>query len=322
MPLEPQAQELLDQMAALEKLPFEQMTVAQAREEALGFKALQGEPEAVARVEDHLLPSTRGDPAIGVRVYTPTGEGPFPLLLYFHGGGWVIGNVDVVDAPCRALANAAGAVVVSVEYRLAPEHPFPAAPEDCYYATSWAAFAAEHEPETLRADPERLIVAGDSAGGNLAAAVALMARDRGGPRISQQVLIYPVTDCAFDTPSYRDNAEGYLLTREAMRMFWGHYLADPAQASHPYAAPLRAESLAGLPPALVLTCEYDPLRDEAEAYADRLRAAGVPVTLRRFDSMIHGCLWAGGVLDRSRDFIGEIAAAVRGAPAPRPTVPV
>ena len=165
------------------------------------------------------------------------------------------------------------------------------------------------------------MVLGDSAGGNLAAAVALMARDRGGPRIAQQVLIYPVTDHRFDTPSYRDNAEGYLLTREAMRWFWGHYLADEADGRNPYASPLRAEDLAGLPPALIVTCEYDPLRDEGEAYGERLRAAGVPVTLRRYDGMIHGCFWMGGVVDRGRRLVEEIAAEVRAAPRRCPPSP-
>jgi acetyl esterase len=322
MPLDPQAQALLEQLKAQGLPSFEQMTVPQAREAALGFKALQGDPEPVARVQDVLLPSTRGEPALGVRVYTPAGEGPRPLLVYFHGGGWTIGNVELGDAPCRALANAAGAVVVSVEYRLGPEHKFPAPLEDCYTATAWAAWAAEHAPEEVGGDPERLVVLGDSAGGNLAAVVALMARDRGGPRIAQQVLIYPVTDHRFDTPSYRDNAEGYLLTREAMRWFWGHYLADEADGRNPYASPLRAADLAGLPPALIVTCEYDPLRDEGEAYGERLRAAGVPVTVRRYDEMIHGCFWMAGVVDRGRQLVAEIAAAVRAAPAPLPTVPV
>jgi acetyl esterase len=273
-------------------------------------------------VADHLIPSTRGEPALGVRVYTPAGEPPFPLLVYFHGGGWTIGNVDIGDAPCRALTNAAGAVVVSVEYRLGPEHKFPAPLEDCYAATAWAALMAAHAPDQLGGDPDRLVVIGDSAGGNLAAAVALMARDRGGPKIARQVLIYPVTDHRFDTPSYRDCAEGYLLTREAMRWFWRHYLHNRAEGRHPYASPLRAGDLAGLPPALIVTCEYDPLRDEGEAYGARLRAAGVPAKVSRYDGMIHGCFWMCGVLDRSRQLVQEIAAEVSAAPAPVPAVPV
>jgi len=180
MPLDPQAQVLLEQMKAQGMPPFDQMTVAQAREAGLAFKDLEGEPQPVAKVEDHLIPSPRGELALGVRVYTPTGEPPFPLLVYLHGSGWTIANVEVGDAPCRALANAAGAVVTSVEYRLGPEHKFPAPLEDCYLATRWV---AEHAAD-LGGDPDRLVVIGDSAGGNLAAAVALMARDRGGPKIS------------------------------------------------------------------------------------------------------------------------------------------
>jgi len=318
MPLDPQAQVLLEQMKAQGMPPFEQMTVAQAREVSLAFKDLEGAPEPVAKVEDHLLPSPRGELATGVRVYTPAGAPPLPLLVHFHGSGWTIANVDVSDAPCRALANAVGAVVVSVEYRLGPEHKFPAPLEDCYAATSWA---AAHAAE-LGGDPDRLVVIGDSAGGNLAAAVALVARDRGGPKIAQQVLLYPATDHSFDTPSYRDNAEGYMLTREGMRWFWRNYLNNEEEGRNPYASPLRAADLAGLPPALIVTSEYDPLRDEGEAYGELLRAAGVPVKVSRYDGMIHGFFWMGGVLDRTRHLVDEIAAEVRAAPKLLPTVPV
>src|SRR5919201_3852437 len=187
MPLDPQANALLEQMKAQGLPPFEQMTVPQAREAALAFKDLEGEPQPVARVEDHLISSPRGECATGVRVYTPTGGPPFPLLVYFHGSGWTIANVAIGDTPCRALANAAGAVVVSVEYRLGPEHKFPAPLDDCYLATSWV---AEHAAE-LGGDPDRVVVIGDSAGGNLAAAVTLMARERGGARTSPPVPLYP-----------------------------------------------------------------------------------------------------------------------------------
>src|SRR5919199_1862445 len=266
----------------------EQMTVAQAREAALAFKDLEGEPQPVAKVEDHLIPSPRGELALGVRVDPPQGEPPFPLLVYFHGSGWTIANVEVADTPCRALANAAGAVVISVEYRLGPEHKFPAPLEDC----------------------------------NLAAAVTLMARERGGPKISQQVLLYPATNHSFDTPSYQENADGYMLTRESCRWFWANYLNSDEEGRNPYASPLQAEDLAGLPPAFIVTCEYDPLRDEGEAYGERLRAAGVPAKVSRYDGMIHGFLWMGGVLDRTRQLIEEVAAEVRAAPKPLPTVPV
>jgi acetyl esterase len=297
MPLNPHAEALLKQMEAQGLPPFEEMSVPQARDVALAFRDLEGDPEEVAEIRDVLAPGPAGQ--LPVRVYIPHGEGPFPLVVYYHGGGWVIGNVEVVDKPCRALANDARCVVASVEYRLSPESKYPAAPEDCYAATKWL---AEHAAE-LRADPDRLVVAGDSAGGNLAAVVALMARDRGGPRIGFQVLLYPVTGAGVDEgfASYRDNADGYLLTTPSMRWFWDHYLASPDQASEPYASPLQAKDLSGLPPALVLCAEFDPLRDEGLAYAERLREAGVPVTSRLFDGLIHGFFWMGGVLDAARE---------------------
>jgi len=308
MPLDPQAQALLEQMQSQGMPPFDQMTVAQARQVGLEFKNLEGPPQAVAKVEDHLIPSPGGELGLGVRVYTPAGEhqSPLPLLVYFHGSGWTIANIDVADTPCRAIANAASAIVVSVEYRLGPEHKFPAALDDSYLATSWV---AEHAAE-LGGDPERIVVIGDSAGGNLAAAVALMAHHRSTPKISQQILLYPATHCNFDTASYRENADGYMLTLGSCRWFWSNYLNSDDDARNPYASPLLADDLSGLPPALVVTCEFDPLRDEGEAYAERLRAAGVPVKLSRYDGMIHGFLWMGGVVDRTQRLIEEIAAEV------------
>jgi acetyl esterase len=200
-------------------------------------------------------------------------------------------------------------VVVSVDYRLAPEHKFPAAAEDAYAATVWVASHAEE----LAADVSRIVVAGDSAGGNLAAVAALMARDRGGPRLALQLLIYPVTDAACDTPSYRENADGYLLTASAMKWFWGHYLSDPGGGADPYASPLRAADLAGLAPALILTAEFDPLRDEAEAYATRLKEAGVVVRMKRYDGMIHGFFGMGDFLDRAAEAMAEAGTAVQSA---------
>jgi acetyl esterase len=295
-------------MAALGAPPFEEMTVEQAREAILGMRELAGPPEEVAKVEDRTIPGPSGV-QIPFRIYTPSGQGPLPVLAYFHGGGWVIGNLETVDAPCRALANGAGCVVVSVDYRLAPEHTFPAAAEDCYAATRWV---AEHAAE-LGGDPRRIAVGGDSAGGNLAAVVSLMARDRGGPALVFQLLVYPVTDYSYDTPSYQENAEGYLLTRGAMVWFWDHYLSGGQDGRHPHASPLRAESLANLPPALVITAEYDPLRDEGEAYAKRLEQAGVPVTLTRYPGMIHGFFQMGGVLEGGRRAITQAAEALRSA---------
>lgn len=232
---------------------------------------------------------------VPVRIYTPEGTGPLPLLMYFHGGGFVLGGLDSHDLTCRNVVRATGYKVISVDYRLAPEHVFPAAPEDCYAATQWAAQNAAE----LNVDANRISVGGDSAGGNLAAVVALMARDRGGPKLDKQVLVYPVTDYfshAVETPyeSYRSNATGYMLTSQAMDDFWALYLAKPEDGANPYASPIRATDLSGLPPALIITAEFDPLRDEGAAYAQRLQAAGVAVTVRHFDDMIHG-FW--GMMD-------------------------
>lgn len=307
MPLNAQAEALLKQFEEQGLPPFEEMSVPQARDVSMAFRDLQGDPQAVAEVRDVLIPGPAGK--LPARAYIPEEDGPFPALVYFHGGGWVIGNVEVVDKPCRALANAAGCVVVSVEYRLSPETKFPGPAEDCYAATRWVA----DNPGEVGAAPGRVGVGGDSAGGNLAAAVALMARDRGGPSLGFQLLIYPVTAPAAGTPfaSYQENADGYLLTRNAMEWFWEHYLATPDDARNPYAAPLHADNLEGLPPAFVVTCGFDPLRDEGDAYAERLRQAGVRVTASRYDDMIHGFFWMGGVLDRFQELLQEAARETR-----------
>jgi acetyl esterase len=229
--------------------------------------------------------------------------------VYVHGGGWVIGNLEAYDATCRALANAAGCIVVAMEYRLAPEHKFPAAPEDCYAAACWVADNAT----AMHGDPRRIAIGGDSAGGNLTAVVAQMARDRGRPALVYQLLVYPVTNYSFDTVSYRENADGYLLTRDAMEWFWNYYLRSAADGSNPLASPLRTNNLRGLPPAMVLTAEFDPLRDEGEAYAVRLREAGVPVTLKHYAGMIHGFFSLGAVLDQGKQAVADAAAALRTA---------
>lgn len=311
MPLDPQVARYLQ--AELEAAGEEQEPLSleeQRRQCVLGMLAEAGPPEPVAAVEDRLLPGPGGE--LRVRVYTPAGaaSGPLPALVYFHSGGWVFGSIEGHDPVCRALANRASCLVVSVEYRLAPEHPFPAAPEDCYAATRWV---AEHASE-INADPARVAVGGDSSGGNLAAAVALMARDRGGPRLCQQVLIYGETDYyESGTASYTTCAEGYGLTRASMAWFWDQYLTRPADRLHPYAAPLRAADLGGLAPALIITAEYDPVRDEAEHYARRLQQAGIPTRLSRYDGMIHGFFRMFTVFERSHDALAEIAAALRAA---------
>ena len=273
--------------------------------------ALAGEPESIARIENRTVPGPAGQ--IPVRIYTPVGTAPFPVLVYFHGGGWVIGNLDTHDGICRSLANRVGCLVVSVDYRLAPEHRFPAAPEDCYAATRWL---AEHAG-SLGGDKGRIAVGGDSAGGNLAAVVALMARDRGGPKLAFQLLVYPATDTDFETRSYRENSEGYFLTRADMVWFWNHYAPRDEDRRNPYAAPLRAASLRGLPPALVITAEFDPLCDDGNAYAARLREDGVPVRLSQQDGLIHGFFQMGAVIDRGRASVDEASRALKDAFATR-----
>ena len=307
MALDPQARFLLDQLAAQGGLELQELTPKEARR-AFSALRLPIPAEPVAHVENRSIPGPAG--AVPVRVYRSKGAAaPAPGLVYFHGGGWVVGDLESHDNFCRALANRTHAVVVSVDYRLAPEHRCPAAAEDCYAATRWV---AEHGA-AIGVDGARIAVAGDSAGGNLAAVVALLARDRGGPSLRHQVLIYPVADHDFETPSYRDNATGYLLTRASMQWFWSHYAPDEAQRSEAHASPLRAEKLVGLPPATVITAEYDPLRDEGEAYAARLREAGVATVATRYDGQVHGFVSLFEVFDQGKVATEQIAAALRAA---------
>ncbi|WP_138418620.1 alpha/beta hydrolase [Aquibacillus sediminis] len=306
MTLDPQAKFILDQLEEAGEPPMSELSPEEARA-SIDMGPLAGEPEAVGKVENRTVPGPAGD--IPIRIYTPKGEGPFPALVYYHGGGWVVGDLDTVDVPCRLLANRAECVVVSVDYRLAPEHKYPAAAEDCYAATKWVADKAA----SLNVDQERVAVGGDSAGGNLAAVVSLMARDKGGPDIAYQLLIYPVTNHNFETDSYRDNADGYFLTKDSMVWFWDHYLRDASDGQSPYASPMLADDLSGLPPALVLTGEYDPLRDEGEAYAERLNQAGVPVEACRYDGMIHGYFWMPAAMEKGDQAITQAATALRRA---------
>jgi acetyl esterase len=280
--LHPQAKAFLDQRTALGVRPVNELTVEAAREQAVRVaRAMSGPTEPVARVDDRLLPGPYGD--IPVRIYLPQLHGSVPVLVYFHGGGWVVGNLETVDAFCRSMTNLARCAVVSVNYRHAPEHKFPLPVEDAYAATQWVATYAA----TLGGNPARLAVGGTSAGGAQAAVMAQMARDRRGPQIACQLLIVPVTDHNFETTSYRENADGYGLTADSMRWYWKHYLRTLGDGSNPYASPIRAASLRGLPPAIVITAEFDPLRDEGEAYAARLRADGVPVVAKRYEGMVH-----------------------------------
>jgi acetyl esterase len=307
MALDPQARMVLTQMEKSGGPPINELSVEEARKASEALASMQGIPEPVAGVEDRMLPGPGGE--IPARTYVPFGKEPFPVLVYFHGGGWVLGDIELSDGLCRTLANTTGCIVVSVGYRLAPEHPFPAAVDDAFYATQWAAANASG----FGGDPLRLAVSGDSAGGNLAAVVAQIARDRGKPAIQFQLLIYPATDAACDTPSYSENAEGYFLTKAAMQWFWNHYLPKDVDRCHPHVSPLRADNFADLPPALVITAEFDPLRDEGELYAQRMQAAGTPVQLIRYNGMIHGFFAMGGLIDQGRMAVQQAAAALRAA---------
>jgi acetyl esterase len=261
--------------------PTHTLPVEIARAGMVAARALMPPPPAVGHVADRAVPGPGGP--IPVRIYTPFGIGPFPLTVYFHGGGFVLGNLDSHDAACRHLCLNSGGIVMAVDYRLAPEHPFPAAPDDCYAATLWA---GAHGRE-IGGDGKRIAVSGDSAGGNLAAVVSLRVRDEGGPTLCGQLLNCPVTDYDMERPSYVANADGYFLTRETMAWFDRLYLTRPEHRRHPHAAPFHAKDFKNLPPAYVLTAQYDPLRDEGEAYAAKLAAAGVPVVQKRYSNMIH-----------------------------------
>jgi len=305
MPVDPQIQALLDKGTGVPATHTLAVPVARAQYEAR--IALMATPAEIAAVREQTIGGPGGP--MRIRLYTPNVTGPFPLLVFFHGSGFVLCSLDTHDGMCRNLCAGAGCVVASVDYRLAPEHKFPAGIDDCLHATRWA---AAHAAE-IGADPDRIAIAGDSAGANMAAVTALRVRDEGGPALCGQLLLYPVTDYHTPgTPSYRENGEGYGLTRKTMEWFWEHYLRDPSDGMHPHAAPLRAV-LSGLPPALVITAEYDPLRDEGELYAERLRAAGVPAGLSRYDGVNHGFMFWVGVVDKAGKAMHEACEWLRGA---------
>ncbi len=308
MPIDPQAQAFLNFLIAANNPPISTQSLAEVRATYDAAAQFSGIPEEVDTVEDRTLPGPAGD--IPVRIYTPEGTGPFPVLVYFHGGGWTIGSLNRYDGVCRALTNGASCIVVSVDYRLAPEHKFPAAVEDAYAATEWV---AQHASE-IGGYSEHIAVGGDSAGGNLAAVVSHMARDKSGPKIVYQLLIYPATDYFIPgTASIRENAEGYFLTYADMVWFWNNYAKSEEDAHNPLMAPLRAKDFHNLPPALVITAEYDPLRDEGEIYAAKLQEAGVAVTSTRYNGMIHGFFSLAGIMDQGKVAIAEAAAALRTA---------
>ena len=315
MPVHPVLREMLDRSGAQPPPDATGLTTQEQREAddgmMAGLLALSEKGPEVAEVRDRMVLGPHGE--FPVRVFTPEGTGPFPVYVYFHGGSWSMGNIAMTESECRHIVRDVGCVVVSVDYHLAPEHKFPIPVEDCYAATTWV---VEHAAE-LAIDPDRVAVGGSSAGGNLAAAVALMARDRGGPKLLLQVLDVPVTDSRMKTPSMEENAQGYGLTKEGLQQAWDRYLRGPDDARNPYASPAFAEDLSGLPPALVLTAEYDPLRDEGEEYGRRLQAAGVPATVSRYDGMIHGFTFFTKVLPAAREGRTAMITALRRAFAGR-----
>jgi acetyl esterase len=301
---------MLQQMAAAGGVPMDSMEPVEARRVFVGLAALERR-EDVAAVEDRTIPGPAGE--IPIRIYTPStadGAAPTGLVVFLHGGGFVVGDLDTHDGSARLLANRSGAIVVAVDYRLAPEAPAPAAVDDALAALRWA---ADHAAE-LGSTTGKVAVHGDSAGGNLAAVLCQRARDLDGPAIAFQSLVYPVTDLTLGHPSMVENGEGYFLTKAAMEWFADHYLGgSELAAKDPIVSPLFVDSCVGLPPAIVVTAEFDPLRDEGEAYAERLRADGVPVEAIRYDGQIHAFFGMTAILDDARDAVDRVGAALEAA---------
>lgn len=296
----------MNKLAALNLPPATELTPEQVRKNsALSRAAVERERESVGKIEERSIPGPAGN--IPVRIYRPESAGTHPLIMLFHGGGWVVGDLDTEDATCRGLCRRVGAVVISVDYRLAPETAYPGAVDDCFAATVWAIGHAEE----LGIDASRVATSGTSAGGNLSGAVAMMARDRGGPAIAHQLLFCPVIDADFDRSSYIRNATDYGLTRDGMIWFWDHYTGSGDDRYEPYASLIRAEDLSGLPDTTIIAAEFDPLVDEAVAYGDALKAAGVKTRCTVYDGMTHGFNGYVGVVDAAKVALDEAAAGIR-----------
>jgi acetyl esterase len=303
--LHPAAEQLLSGVKAQGFPGWAYLTIEQARAMMAGMRALAGEPECVAQVEDILIPGT---PAIPARVYVPEGDAPLPIIVYFHAGGWALGEYMDIDTPVRALANRSGCAVLSVNYRLAPEHKYPAAVEDAYRAVQWASQSGEQ----FGWDGQRLAVMGDSAGGTLATVACLRARDEGGPPIRLQVMVYPVLGHNHDTESYRKFGSSWgVLTKTDIAWFHCHYLSHPDQLNLSYVCPLSSTDLSGMPEALIILPEADPLRDEGLLYAEQLRKAGVPTEARVYPGMMHGFWQMGAVLPPALAAIDYAAGVLR-----------
>lgn len=310
--MDPQLQAVVNQLKAMGGKPIDTLPATEARKQpspADAVKALlqkQGKSsaaEVVGNVKNRTVPGPAGQ--IWVRVYTPKGSGPFPVIVYFHGGGWVIANLDTYDSSARALTNGANAVLISVDYRKAPESKFPAAADDAYAVTQWA---FEH-PQEVNGKPGQVAVAGESAGGNLATVACLMARDKHGKMPIFQLLVYPITNFDLETPSYQDSATGPILTKAMMAWFYSQYVPDRSKAGNPYVSPLKADNLRGLPPAMVITDGFDVLRSEGEQYAEKLRKDGVPVVYKNFPTMTHEFFGMGAAVPDAK--VAEQLAAAR-----------
>jgi acetyl esterase len=305
--LHPIIKDFQDMLAKNPIKPQWESTPAEVRESAASKWKVEylGVADEVAKIEYRFISGPTAE--LLIKIYTPEGVGPFPAVVFFHGGGWVAGNIEINGVQHQQIAHSARVVVVAVNYQKAPEHKFPIPFDDCYATLEWVVKNAE----SLNINSDEIGVAGDSAGGNLAAAVALKARDVKGPKLAFQILIYPAVDYKFDYPSMMDNATGYSLTTQGMKWYWDQYMATVADLENPYFRPMAAKSLENLPPTLVLTAELDPLRDEGEIFAKRLRDAGVVSQLKRYDGLVHGFVLMQGFLPEAREAIHEVARFLR-----------
>ena len=307
MALHPKIKEFQDMLGKTPAKPQWESTAAEVREtSSQKWKSeYLGSADSVARIEYRYISGPTAE--LPIKIYTPHGVGPFPAVIFFHGGGWVAGNIELNGVQHQQLAHESRSVVVAVNYQKAPEHSFPTPFDDCYATTEWV-FA---NADALLINKDEIGVAGDSAGGNLAAAVALKARDVNGPKIAFQILIYPAVDYKSDYPSMVENATGYSLTTQGMKWYWDQYMGAEADLANPYFRPMAEANLAQLPPTFTLTAEFDPLRDEGEIYAKRLSDAGVTSVIKRYDSLIHGFMLMQGFLPEAREAVRDIAENIR-----------